>query len=47
MVPVASDLGDVRDLLFGHMGLFAAQNAYLAEGDGRIEYVHVADIPAH
>ena len=43
---VASDLGDVRDLFFGHQGLYAPQNAYLAEGDGRIEYVHVADIPA-
>jgi hypothetical protein len=42
---VASNVGDVRDLFFGHHGLFAAQNAYLAGGDGRIEYVHVADIP--
>ena len=46
LVPVASDLGDVRDVVFGHMGLFKPHNAYLAEGDGRIEYVHVADLAA-
>jgi hypothetical protein len=43
---VAPDLGDVRDLLFGHDGMYAPQNAYLAERDGRIEYVHIEDIPA-
>jgi aspartate/methionine/tyrosine aminotransferase len=43
LVPVAS-LGDVRDVVFGHTGLYKPHNAYLAEGDGRIEYVHVADL---
>ncbi len=43
LVPVAG-VGDVRDLVFGHMGLYKPHNAYLAEGDGRIEYVHVADL---
>jgi hypothetical protein len=47
LVPVASDLGDVRDVVFGHMGLFKPHNVYLAAGDGRIEYVHVADVVGH
>jgi len=42
-VPVAG-LGDVRDVVFGQTGLYKPHNAYLAEGDGRIEYVHVADL---
>ena len=43
LVPVAT-LGDVRDVVFGQTGLYKPHNAYLAEGDGRIEYVHVADL---
>jgi hypothetical protein len=43
LVPVAG-LGDVRDVVFGQTGLYKPHNAYLAEGDGRIEYVHVADL---
>ena len=43
LVPVAS-LGDARDFVFGQTGLYKPHNAYLAEGDGRIEYVHVADL---
>jgi hypothetical protein len=46
LVPFASDLGDVRDVVFGHLGLFKPQNVYVAAGEGRIEYVHVADVPA-
>jgi hypothetical protein len=45
LVPVAKRLGDVKDFFFGHQGLYSQQNAYLAEGDGQIEYVHVDDIP--
>ena len=43
LVPVAS-VGDARDVVFGQTGLYKPHNAYLAEGDGRIEYVHVADL---
>jgi hypothetical protein len=47
LVEAARDLGTATDLSFGASGLVSPQNAYVLEAEGRLEYVHVADLPQH
>jgi hypothetical protein len=41
----ARHLGDARDVIFGHGGLWAKGNAYFASGEGRIDYAQMYATP--